>query len=89
MGTMPVKLPESKSHTANFINAIKTKTRAICDIETSVRSDMLPQLTAICLNAKRKLTWDPTAESFGSDAAANALLAHRPFRGDWKLPPLA
>lgn len=86
LGTMPVKLPVSKSHTANFITAIREGTRAICDIETSVRSDMLPQLTAMALKAKRKLTWDPLTETFGHDSDANALLAHRPFRGDWKLP---
>lgn len=85
-GSMPVKLPVSTSHTRNFIDAIINKTRAICDIETSVRSDMLPQLTAMALKAKRKLSWDPVSESFGSDAEANKLLAHRPFRGDWKLP---
>ncbi len=85
-GTMPIKLPVSTSHQGNFIEAVKSGKRAICDIETSVRSDMLPQLTAMVLKAKRKLTWDPVAENFGSDAEANALLAHRAFRGDWKLP---
>lgn len=87
-GTMPIKLPVSKSHTGNFIDAIKSGSRAICDIETSVRSDMLPQLTAMALKARRKLTWDPVAENFGSDADANELLNHRPFRGDWKLPEI-
>ena len=86
MGTMPIKLPVSKIHTDNFIEAIRSGTRAICDIDTAVRSDMLPQLTAMALKAKRKLTWDPGSETFGNDAEANALLAHRPFRGDWKLP---
>jgi hypothetical protein len=47
---------------------------------------MLPQLTAMTLKARRKLAWDPVQETFGTDAEANALLAHRPFRGDWKLP---
>lgn len=86
MGTMPIQLPVSKSHTANFIEAIRTGKRAICDIDTAVRSDMLPQLTAMALKAKRKLNWNPVTETFGDDAEANALLAHRPFRGDWKLP---
>jgi len=86
MGTMPIKIPVSKVHTDNFIEAIRAGTRAICDIDTAVRSDMLPQLTAMALKAKRKLTWDPATETFGNDAEANALLAHRPFRGDWKLP---
>jgi len=42
----------------------------------------------MALKAKRKLTWDPASETFGNDAEANALLAHRPFRGDWKLPTI-
>ena len=85
-GTMPIKLAVSTSHTVNFIQAVKTGKRAICDIESSVRTDMLPQLTAMALKAKRKLTWDPVAETFGTDQEATALIAHRPFRGDWKLP---
>ena len=60
----------------------------LCDIDTAVRSDMLPQLTAMALKVKRKLTWDPATETFRDDTEANALLAHRPFRGDWKLPAI-
>jgi hypothetical protein len=80
---------EATSEVANdFIEAIRGGTRAICDIDTAVRSDMLPQLTAMALKAERKLTWNPVTETFGDDAEANALLAHRPFRGDWKLPTI-
>ena len=86
--SMPIKLPISTEHTRNFIDAIKTGKRAICDIETSVRTDMLPQLAAMALKAKRKLAWDPTVERFTNDDAANALLAQRPFRGEWKLPEI-
>jgi predicted dehydrogenase len=84
-GTMPVRLPESLEHTRNFVDAIKAGTRAICDIETAVRADTLPQLAVMALKAKRKLMWNPEAENFGDDAAANALLAKRPFRGEWAL----
>lgn len=87
-GTMPVKLIASVEHTRNFIDAIKTKQRSICDIETAVRSDTLPQLTAMALKAKRKLIWDPKTETFANDDAANALINARPFRGDWKLPEI-
>ena len=86
VGTMPIKLQASLEHTRNFIDAIQGKDKAVCGIETSVRSDTLPQLASACLRAKRPLTWNPETESFGNDAAANALIAHRPFRGDWKLP---
>jgi predicted dehydrogenase len=84
--SMPVKLSVSTEHTRNFVDAIKNKRRAICDIETSVRSDALCQLTAIALQTKRKVQWDPQAEQFVNDAEADKLMAHRAFRGDWKLP---
>lgn len=86
VGTMPIKLQESLEHTRNFLDAIQGKAKAVCDIETAVHSDALPQLASACLKAKRKLVWDPAAENFGSDAEANALMKHRPMRGDWKLP---
>ena len=60
---------------------------ADCDIDTSVRSDALCQLAAIALKQpNRKLNWDPVAEQFTNDDAANALMKARAFRGDWKLP---
>ncbi len=82
---MPIKLPISQDHVRNFVDAIKTKTRAICDIETAVRSDTLCQLALIAVKLGRKLRWDPRAERFLDDPAADAMLQPRPFRGEWKL----
>ncbi len=87
--TMPVRLTISKDHTRNFIDAIKQGTRPICDIETAVRSDTLCQLALIAVKRGRKLRWDPQAERFIDDEAANAMLQPRPFRGDWKLPEVS
>jgi predicted dehydrogenase len=87
-GTMSVKLPESKEHTRNFVDAIRNGTRALCDIESSVRSDTLCQLAAIAVKLNRKLNWDAQAESFINDETANAMLKHREFRGEWKLPEI-
>ena len=84
--TMPIKLPISEEHTRNFLGAIQERRRAICDIETAVRSDALCQLALIAVKQGRKLQWDPVAEQFINDPAANALLEPRPFRGEWKLP---
>jgi len=84
--TMPITLPVSHRHTYNFIEAVKNGTRAICDIETAVRSDTLCQIALIAVKQGRKLSWDPKAERFVNDGAANALLQPRPFRGGWKLP---
>lgn len=85
-GTMPIKLPVSNHHMRNFVDAIKNKTRAICDIGPAVRGDTLCQLALIAVKLGRKLQWDPKAECFVNDDAANAILKHRPFRGEWKLP---
>ncbi|MGO8745277.1 MAG: hypothetical protein ACLQNE_04745 [Thermoguttaceae bacterium] len=82
---MPVKLPVSNRHTYNFAEAVKNGARAICDIETAVRSDTLCQLALIAVKQGRKLRWDPQAERFPDDDAANAMLRPRAFRGDWKL----
>jgi len=84
--TMPVKLPVSADHVRNFVDAVKARTRAICDIETAVRSDTLCQIALIAVKQGRKLRWDPQAERFIDDAAADAMLQPRPFRGSWKLP---
>ncbi len=84
-GTMPVKLPASRDHTRDFIDAIRQRTRAICDIETAVRSDMLCQLALIAVKRARQVEWDPKAERFVNDEAANAMLQARAFRGDWRL----
>ena len=84
--SMPIKLPVSNRHTYNVVDAVKKGTRAICDIETAVRSDTLCQLALIAVRQGRQLRWDPKAEQFLGDDAANAMLHPRPFRGEWKLP---
>ena len=84
--TMPIKLPISNHHTRDFLDAIKAGRRALCDIETAVRSDALCQLALIAVKEGRTLHWNPEAESFVNDDAANARLQPRAFRGEWKLP---
>lgn len=85
---MPVKLPISYHHTRNFVDAIKSGTRAICDIGPAVRGDTLCQLALIAIKQGRKLHWDSQNERFVNDAAANAMLQARPFRGNWTLPQI-
>jgi len=84
--TMPVKLRISTNHTRDFLDAIREKRPAICDVETALRADTLCQLGLIAVKRGRALQWDPVAERFTNDDGANALLQPRPFRGDWRLP---
>lgn len=83
---MPVTLPISANHTRNFLDAIRTRTRAICDVGTALRSDTLCQLGLIAVKCGRTLRWDPVKERFDGDAAADAMLQPRAIRGAWQLP---
>jgi predicted dehydrogenase len=83
---MPVTLPISRDHTRNFVDAIRSGTRAICDIETAVRSDTLCQIALAAVRLGRKLSWDSQQERFAGDDAADQSLRARPMRGPWKLP---
>ena len=56
---MPIKLPVSSHHTRNFLDAIKTHTQPICDIETAVRSDTVCQLALIAAKQSRMLQPHP------------------------------
>jgi len=84
-GAMPIKLPVSSDHTRNFVDAVKNGRRAICDIGPAVRCDTLCQLALISVKMGRRLEWNPKAERFVNDDAANAMLSQRKFRGDWKM----
>ncbi len=83
---MPVTLPISRDHTRNFVDAIRSGARAICDIETAVRSDTLCQIALAAVRLGRKLSWDPQRERFAGDDAADQSLRARPMRGPWRLP---
>jgi len=82
---LTTKLPVSRDHTRNFVDAVKKAGRAICDVETAVRSDALCQIALIAVKLGRKLRWNPQAEQFDGDAAANAMLQPRTLRGPWRL----
>ena len=48
-GRMSIKLPVSRDHSRNFLDAVRKGDRAICDIETAVRSDTLCQIAYIAV----------------------------------------
>jgi predicted dehydrogenase len=85
-GKMPLALPVSRDHTRDFLDAIRSGRRAISDIETAVRGDTLCQIALIAVKLGRRLRWDPQAEQFSGDEAANRMLRARPLRGPWQLP---
>jgi predicted dehydrogenase len=80
-----VRLPVSREHTRNFVDAVKSGRRAICDVDTAVRSDTLCQISLVAVKLGRRLRWNPQAEQFENDPAANQMLRCRPLRGPWRL----
>jgi predicted dehydrogenase len=78
------RLPVSNDHKRNFLDCVKTRQQPICPIGPAVRSDTICHLDDIAIRTGRKLHWDPKAEQFVNDDAANRLLT-RPMRSPWRL----
>ena len=73
-----------KDEKRDFIDAVKTRGRTLEDAEVGHRTTSLCQLGHIAIQIGRKLKWDPDAEHFLNDDAANRLLS-RPMRSPWRL----
>src|ERR1044071_73674 len=84
-GPKDFHLPESADHVGNFLNAVRTRAKAICPIEDAVQADVLCHLSDIATRLNRKLKWDPARERFLKDDEANRRLALRPMREPWRL----
>lgn len=83
-GSSDVRLPVSSFHQGNFIECVRTRQPAICNIDVAVRSDTVCQLAWCAFQLRRKLRWDPDNELFVGDPDANQRLM-RPLREPWRL----
>ncbi len=84
IGPNETHLFKSDNHHANFIDAVKGRTKPAAPIDIAVRTDTLCHLQQIAIKLQRKLRWDPARESFVNDDEANGML-DRPMRSPWKL----
>ncbi|MDZ7315465.1 MAG: Gfo/Idh/MocA family oxidoreductase [candidate division KSB1 bacterium] len=92
-GAMPEGLPlkytsgdaGNDAHARNFIDAVKTRTLPISDIEIGHRSTSISILGNIAYRTGERLIWDAEAERVTNSEKANALL-EEPYRSPWKLP---
>ena len=73
-----------KDEKRDFIDAVKTRGQTLEDAEVGHRTTSLCQLGHIAIQLGRKLRWDPDAEWFINNDAANRLLS-RPMRSPWRL----
>jgi predicted dehydrogenase len=83
IGPDEIHLP-LKSEKRDFIDAVKTRGQTLADAEVGHRTNSLCQIGHIAIQLGRKLRWDPDAEKFINDDAANRLLS-RPMRSPWRL----
>ena len=84
IGPNEIHLYESKDHKQNFLDCIKSRRDPIANAEIGHRTSTVCHLGNIAMLLGRKLKWDPKAERFIDDSAANSMLA-RSMRAPWRL----
>lgn len=72
----------SENHHQDWLNAIKDRTRPICDVEIGHRSASVCNVSNIAYALQRELKWDPVKEQFLNDPGANLML-DRAYRAPW------
>lgn len=75
------RLPPSEHR--NFLDCVKSRQSTTYTAEAGQRLSTTMHIGNIAMWLGRKVTWDPTTESFPNDEQANALRS-RPSREDWK-----
>ncbi len=72
----------SENHYKDFLNAVRNRSKPICDVETGHRTATVCNIGNIAYQLKRPLQWDPKKERFKNDKEANALLG-RSMNDTW------
>ncbi len=78
------RLYECNSHSANFLQCVRSRKRTICDVETAHRAMSLVLLGGIAMQLGRTMRWDPAKEAFPAEDEANRLLSYAKRPG-WQL----
>jgi len=84
IGPNEIHLYESRNHYVDWLDAVRKRSRPICDIETGCRSVSVCHLGNIAYKLGRPLRWNPKNEVLIGDAEAGRLLS-RPMRSPWHL----
>jgi predicted dehydrogenase len=84
IGPEQINLYNSPNHYTDWLDAIRKRTKPICDIEIGASSVTVCHLGNIAYRLQRPLKWDPKREVFVGDDEANRLLS-RTMRSPWHL----
>jgi len=83
LGPDDVHLYESKSHSGNFLDCIRTRKQTMCDAITAYRASSFVLLGGIARRLGRTVHWDPKEERFVNDPEAERLCSV-PTRAPWR-----
>jgi predicted dehydrogenase len=72
-GPNDIRLVRSRNHYADWLEAIRKRSRPICDVEVGCRSVTVCHLGNIANLLGRPLKWDPAKEEFINDDQANQM----------------
>jgi predicted dehydrogenase len=84
IGPEEVHLYVSEEQHGNWLDCIRTRRQPIAPVEVGHRTCSACLVSHVAMKLGRKLYWDPAAERFKNDDAANAMLT-RPMRAPWKI----
>jgi predicted dehydrogenase len=73
---------KSENHYKDFLNAMRARSKPICDVEVGHRTASMCNIGNIAYQLNRSLQWNPKTEMFKNDAEANALLG-RSMNKEW------
>ncbi len=73
--------PVSENHTANWIDAMRSRTQPISDVFTHNRMLETCHLANIAIRLGRELNWDPNKREITGDDEANAFLSRESRQG--------
>jgi hypothetical protein len=71
-------------HARNFLDCVKSRAKANCDVLTGHISTSATLIGNIALRTRSYLEWDASAEKFTNNSAANKLL-HYSYRAPYRL----
>jgi predicted dehydrogenase len=72
---------KSENHYKDWLAAIRTRSKPICDVEVGHRTATVCNLGNIAYELKRPLKWNPEKETFKGDKEANALCGRKLLNG--------
>jgi predicted dehydrogenase len=84
IGPDEIKLYNSRDHTQNFLDCVKSRKETITPVEIAHRSISVGLLGEIAMLTGEKLKWDPEKEIFLNSERGNRLLS-RPMRAPWHM----